>query len=325
MAENILNAVDLNLLKIFREVYQVRNVTRASDNLAMTQPAVSRALDRLRHLYKEKLFYREGGEMLPTRTAQNIAPFVIEGLSQLEAAINLARQFDPVGAATVVKLGANDYVASLIVPQLIETLSLEAPSVFLSTVPATYEDAAALLFQNKIDCAIVSSVADDPRIARQPILSEDYVVVSARDKLCVSAELSLDEYLACDHVLVSYSGAQSGWVDERLAEIGRRRRVISSVHLFAAVPHIILGKDYLCTLPRRIAMRLAANHPLTIHALPHPLKSKEHTFNLIWLHSLTPSPTMHWMHEKIADTCKALEPFIAAEADAGAKAERNAA
>lgn len=306
MAENILTAVDLNLLKIFREVYQVRNVTRASDNLAMTQPAVSRALDRLRHIYKERLFYREGGEMVPTRTAQNIAPFVIEGLSQLEAAVKLAKPFDPSGAATVVKLGANDYVASLIVPRLIETLAAEAPSVFLSTVPATYEDAAALLLQNKIDCAIVSSVADDARIARQPVLSEDYVVVGALDG--AGAGLTLDDYLAREHVLVSYSGAQSGWVDERLAELGRRRRVISSVHLFAAVPHIILGKDYLCTLPRRIATRLAANHPLAIHALPPPLKSKEHMFNLIWLNQQTPSPTMDWMHEKIADACRALEP-----------------
>lgn len=305
--KNSLNALDLNLLKVFREVYQARNVTRASENLAMTQPAVSRALDRLRHIYKEKLFFRKGGEMLPTRTAQNIAPFVLAGLDQLESSVGLTRTFDPSGASMAFKLGANDYVAALILPKLIETLSLQAPSVFLSTVPATYQDAGSLLLQNKIDCAIVSSVPNDTRIAHRPVLHEEYVVISEPDNPALSDAISFDEYLACEHVLVSYSGKQSGWVDEQLDELGLQRKVVTSVHLFAAVPHIIKDKPYICTVPRRIAERLSMNHPLKIHPLPSPLKNSSYVFSLISLRSNALNPTIEWIHDKIAEICYELE------------------
>lgn len=74
---------------MFAAVYNIRNLTHAGDQLAVSQPAVSRSLDRLHHLFKERLFCRINGEMRSTRTAELIVPFILEGLALLETAASI--------------------------------------------------------------------------------------------------------------------------------------------------------------------------------------------------------------------------------------------
>ena len=58
--------LDLNLLRVFDQVMAERNLTRAARNLAMTQPAVSNALRRLREATNEELFIPTSTGVTPT-------------------------------------------------------------------------------------------------------------------------------------------------------------------------------------------------------------------------------------------------------------------
>jgi DNA-binding transcriptional LysR family regulator len=305
-------SIDLNLFKVFSAVYSLKNLTHAGDKLAMTQPAVSRALDRLHHLFDERLFYRTEGEMRPTRTAEILAPLILEGLALLETAALTTSDFNPAELAVQFKLGANDYVSAVILPQLVALISRRAPSIFLSTAACTYLDAAHLIEHNVIDCAIISSLPTDEQIAVHPLFREDYVVISARDHVLIRERLTLDAYLACDHVLVSYTGSKDGWVDERLAEMGHQRRVIAAVHMFLAVPQMIINQPYLCTLPRRLARQFAQAYAIRIHELP--FESQSHLFHLVWPRRQSKSPISAWLRSQIIETCQDLSPPQSAEA-----------
>lgn len=309
MKKNKSKSVDLNLLKVFAAVYSLKNLTHAGERLALTQPAVSRSLERLHHLFKERLFYRTEGEMRPTRTAEIIAPFILEGLTLLESVVAMTEDFDPEELAITLKLGGNDYVSAVILPKLVAVLNKCAPSVFLATTPCTYLDAANLIQRNAIDCAITSSLPAGERIAAQPLFREDYVVISCADHPLVKDVrcVDLDTYLACDHILVSYSGNRDGWVDERLAEIGRKRKVIASTHMFLAVPHIIRNQPYLCTLPRRLAERFCNDHAIRIHELP--FESQSHLFHLVWPRHQSKNPISVWLRSQIIEACVDLNEF----------------
>lgn len=304
MSRNSLKAVDLNLFKVFASIYNQRNLTRAGVQLAMTQPAVSRALDRLNHVFSEKLFTRIEGEMRPTRMAEMVAPRIFEGLALLEAAVELANGIEPAQLAATVRLGLNDYGSTILLPMLTKRVSEAAPSVFLTTIPATYMDAAEQIERCEIDCAIVSSLPRSDRLAADPLFSEDYVVVCAQDHPLIQEQLSLQDYLASDHLLVSYVGRMCGWVDECLAEMGLQRRVVGSVHIFGAVPNLVLTRPWLCTIPRRLAQHFAMSYPIRVHELP--FKSEQHLFYFIRPRHLTKSPVSNWLRNQIVEACQEL-------------------
>src|SRR3546814_4313500 len=93
MSEN-LRRVDLNLMVVFDALITARSVTQASIRLGMTQPAVSNALNRLRHLLKDRLFVRDGAGIAPTVRALELAGPVKEALRLIEATV-VPAAFDP--------------------------------------------------------------------------------------------------------------------------------------------------------------------------------------------------------------------------------------
>src|SRR5579859_2613039 len=58
--------IDLNLLRVFQAIVEERSLTRAGERLALSQPAVSYSLGRLRTLFDDPLFVRTRSGMQPT-------------------------------------------------------------------------------------------------------------------------------------------------------------------------------------------------------------------------------------------------------------------
>src|SRR3982074_1876127 len=80
-----LGAIDLNLLVVFDAMMRDRSVTRAGQRLGLSQPAMSHALTRLRHMLKDELFVRSPTGMLPTPRAEQLATpirIALDGLHQ---------------------------------------------------------------------------------------------------------------------------------------------------------------------------------------------------------------------------------------------------
>ena len=90
-----LRKVDLNLLNVFAELIKDPHLTNTAKRLNMTQPAVSMALQRLRALYDDSLFIREGRAMVATAKALEIAPEIEQALKLITNTLPNTESFDP--------------------------------------------------------------------------------------------------------------------------------------------------------------------------------------------------------------------------------------
>src|SRR5579864_5144939 len=130
-----LSAVDLNLLVVLDALMQERNVTRAASRLALSQPALSHALGRLRHMLKDDLFVRSPKGMIPTPRAESLAVPIRRALDELQHSLE-PPQFDPANAARHFRIAVDNYAAIVLVAPLTARITKTAPGVTLEFRPS---------------------------------------------------------------------------------------------------------------------------------------------------------------------------------------------
>ncbi|MEI6547483.1 MAG: LysR family transcriptional regulator, partial [Burkholderiales bacterium] len=146
--------LDLNLLRVFDQVMAERNLTRAAANLAMTQPAVSNALRRLRDSLHDELLVRSGYGVQPTPRALELWPAVRAALESLRTAVQSGAEFDPGASRDTFVLAMADATAALLIPPLVRELEAQAPGVSLRVRPLLTRDPRNLLAGSELDAVI---------------------------------------------------------------------------------------------------------------------------------------------------------------------------
>ena len=271
--------LDLNLLRVFDEVMAERSLTRAARNLSLTQPAVSNALRRLRETLSDELVQRHGQGMAPTARALAIWPAVRDALRQLQAAL-APDDFVPARATTSFVLAMADATAAELLPGLAAIFDRQAPGASLRVVPLTTRDPRPMLDSEACDLAVghFPSVVPDLTAKVQsgetmPFFFErlydgDYVCVMRERHPLAGENLSLDAFCAARHLLVSFSGQPYGFIDESLAALGRRRKVVLTVNQFATAGWVAAHSDLLSVLPQHFVRLSGLGAGLAIRPLP---------------------------------------------------------
>ena len=296
-----LAGIDLNLLVVFDALMQERSVTRAGRRIGMTQPAVSNALNRLRHLLKDDLFLRGPKGMRPTPRAVELAGPIRQALSQVETAL-MPAEFDPAKAANTFRLAMADYAASLILPPLAHRLEREAPGVNIRVRVNDNVSALGLLDRNEIDFAIGYHTDWPERFGGQVLFTETYVCVMRRGHPLARERITLEEFAAARHLLVTLTGEATGFVDRLLKKRGLTRRVAMTANQFLVAPLIIQTSDMIMTLALRTAARFAEVNKL--HIVPVPLEPDPIALTLLWHKELSHHPAHEWMRALLADICR---------------------
>ena len=170
---------DLNLLRVFDTLIELRSVTRAAERLGLTQSAVSHALGRLRLALDDPLFLRSASGLQPTKRAEEIAPGIREGLRQLRGAL-ATPVFDPAKAVRRFTIAAGAYFCNLLIPTLVERLRRAAPGVTVHIVPIT-ETLVSSLDRGTIDLALAGYVTLPKRFVEEALFVEQMVWVAAAD------------------------------------------------------------------------------------------------------------------------------------------------
>lgn len=293
MPTRSLRTFDLNLLKVFDAVMGERSLTRAAHQLALTQPAISNALRRLREAVGDELLVRQGRGLEPTPRALELWPAVREVLERLQSTLT-PTVFDPAQARTTFVLTLADSTAAELMPPLVEAISAQAPGVSLRVVPLTTRDPRKLLQDGQADLAIgnfpavLADLGDRAAAdAAVPFLHHrlfvgDYVCVMRHGHPLASVPLTLENFCAARHMLVSFSGRAYGFVDEALASLQQSRHVVLTVNQFFTAGRVVINSDLLTVLPRHFvgvtgfADQLVTRElpfrvaPIQIDALWHP-------------------------------------------------------
>lgn len=303
MHEVKLRGVDLNLLTVLGALLRHASVTRAAEELGMSQPAVSRALGRLRGLLGDALLVRgPRGALLPTPRAQALGPRLAALLAEA-AELVAPTGFDPGRLQAVMRLAATDHDTLMLLPRLVPRLASEAPGLALRVLPitaATPEELAA----GRLD--LVFSLLGQPLPAslRQVALYRDGFVTLLRAGHPALADWSLDRYCALDHILVSVTGGGAGAVDEALAAQGRRRRVALWLPHFHAAMRMVAVTDMAVTLPRSLARSEGAGGGLAM--LDPPLALPGFTITAIWPEVLADAPAHRWLRAHVVQAARGL-------------------
>src|SRR5271170_3883676 len=146
-------AFDLNLLIVFDAVMQERSVTRAGSRIGLSQPAMSHALTRLRHMLKDDLFVRTPDGMVPTPRAEALAGPLRAALRDMQLALE-PESFAPQTATRRFVVAANNYAAVVLVPHLLMHASDAAPGVRLVVRPTGTLNVPEMLDRGELDLAI---------------------------------------------------------------------------------------------------------------------------------------------------------------------------
>jgi len=149
---NIASA-DLNLLKYLDVLLREKNVTRAAEQLGITQPAMSNCLKRLRHMFGDPLLIRTSEGMTATDRALELQPLVRQLISQAESLFTPEDVFRPAESRRVLRIMTSDYAEGTLVPHIVRRLREEAPNVvldFLTPSDVSYPD----MEQGRVDMAV---------------------------------------------------------------------------------------------------------------------------------------------------------------------------
>lgn len=293
-----LNKLDLNLLLVFNQLMLERRVSPAAEALGVSQPAVSNALRRLRHLFKDELFLRTARGMEPTPFAEQLAEPIAYALDTIHSALEQRSHFDPVKSDRRFTLGMTDIGEIYFLPPLLTRLHQIAPSVTLDTTRPGIADLKDEMEKGQVDVAVGLLPHLQGGFFRQRLFRQRFVCVFRKQHpLARKKNVTLADFLDGKHVRVVSAGTGHGEVDRLLQRKGIERRIALTVPHFVAVGYLLQATDLIATLPERLAQRLA--EPFGLQYATHPVKLPEHSIDLFWHAKMHQDPGNQWLRRVI--------------------------
>lgn len=293
----MIESLTLHQLRVLLVLIEEQSVSAAARRLGVSQPAVSHALRGLRTTMGDPILVGGTRGMVKTPRAEALeAPLrrtirAIEGLVVGDVGVDIAmvkRRFT---------LGTWDGVTLRIVPPLLDRVLREAPGVEIDLRPVPPRGASAELEDGLLDLAVETRPRAAPGIKQRLLFEDGFACLVRADHPRVGAELDLATFLALPHALVSPQGEGTGVVDRRLEELGEKRRVVMRIRYFIAAPLIVARSDCVLTLPRSLAVSMAALAPLRMLEPPVDLPSFR-TF-MVWHERADHDPAHRWMREAV--------------------------
>jgi LysR family transcriptional activator of mexEF-oprN operon len=308
MNRNDLRRADINLLIVFETLMHERNVTRTAEKLFLGQPAISAALNRLRALFDDPLFIRTGRYMEPTTRADEILAQLSPALDAMSSALSRSSGFNPGTSQATFRIGLSDDVEYGLLPACMRQLRAEAPDITLVVRRVDYWQMPHLLASGEISVG-VSYTRELPANAKRKFLRYQRPTLLRAD--VEGPPLTLDEYCARPHALVSYAGDLSGFIDTELEKLGRTRKVKLAVPQFSSLPILLAGSNLVATVPGYVADAMVSHGG--VRAEPLPFEAPQFEVSMAWRGALDSDPAERWLRGQLAMFMREIAPAPAAQ------------
>jgi len=290
-----LASIDLNLLTVFDAVMRERSTTRAGKRLGLSQPAVSHALGRLRHMLKDELFVRGPLGMMPTPRAEQLSMPVRAAMDGLQEALE-PDEFEPGKATQSFKIAVDNYAAIVLVAPIAAKVAELAPGVRLDFRPSGTLNVLDLLDRSELHLAVGSSDVTAERFTRKRLIQDEIVLVMRRvHPLSKDRELSKEALAGASRLEIS--SAQFGSDASGVADSSKlnRRAVVRAPILSAA--RILATSDLVAILPLKVALEMTRSRELIHRRLARAPKPIE--MSMVWLRRLDNQPAHAWLRNEI--------------------------
>jgi DNA-binding transcriptional LysR family regulator len=294
-----LSRIDLNLLVAFDALLTERSVTKAAARVGLGQSAMSHNLARLRQLFDDELFVRSPEGMRPTPRALALADRVRVTLSDIEALVTRADEFDPANTERTFRIALPDSVEMLVGAKLLAIGCEEAPGIRFRFYSTDERQLLDEIDADNIDLGIGIGTFPDGQVhhKRRLLVTDTYLCMFNAKKVGLKPPISLEDYVRLPHVLTSLRKGERGVVDDALEKIALSRKVALTTSRFVAVPFLVAGAPVVTTMHARLARIFARELGLVLSRVPVELP--EVTISMLWHASYDGDPGHEWLRKAI--------------------------
>jgi DNA-binding transcriptional LysR family regulator len=288
--------LDLNLLRVLAAIHRTGSVTLAGKSLALSQPATSNALARLRDYFEDELFVRSPTGLKPTRLGEQLASDVHEQLLAMESMLVGRQEFDPLTSEVHWKISLSDLGEMMFLPRLASALRTQAPRTRLSNIAVNAAQVTAALESREIDLAVGILAPEHRGIRSELLFHERYMAVTALDWKPstgrVGKTLSLEQLRQSGFAVASPTATFHGSVERMLTRMKLEDRIVLRSRHFSAMPDIARQTDLVCIIPEMFVRELQQRQDLRIWDITD---APVYEVRMVW-HKSTDNDMRHtWM------------------------------
>jgi DNA-binding transcriptional LysR family regulator len=295
--------IDLNLLAALDALIREQSVSRAAQQLAIGQPAMSAALARLRALFGDQLLVRTPKGMEPTQRARALAQPLRQLMLDARSLVEEEAQFDPASCRRTFHLSGGDYVGMTVLPHLMTEVRRLAPGIELRFRFVEKSRIENLLDNDEVDLALYVAEAFPSRFQSDALFEENFVCVVRADHPLLLEPWTLEAFVKAEHLLVTEKGDATGAVDRQLALAGMSRRIAITIPSAALVADLLRATDLVATVGARAAQRMVKDG--SIAAIPPPLAMPPWRMSVVWHSRNSADQGLTWLRERLKDAARA--------------------
>lgn len=291
--------VDLNLLAVLDAIHTQGGVTRAAEHLNLTQSAISHSLSRLRGIFGDPLFVRNGHRLIATPLTRSLISPLQQVLRSLDILVTNAGGFDPATAETQFTISLRDPTDTLLLPSLMKHVVSAAPDIDFRIVQTRRRSVEADLASGALDLSIDVPLPLSSHVHRQNLGADRLVVVARKGHPHIRPGLTLETYLAQHHVMVTSRRKGPSLEDIDLSELGLKRRVRLRCRSYFAAVRVVDETDLVLTMPERYVRALNVGARTQVHRLP--LTTSALDLYLYWHSSVDENNANRWLRSLVIE------------------------
>ncbi|EGR0049268.1 LysR family transcriptional regulator [Vibrio vulnificus] len=296
---------DLNLIPIFVAIFEEQNLSKAAVRLDISQPAVSKALARLRDIYDEPLFHRSPSGVEPTSFAVDIYPAMLTAFKNFTSTLSASSEFEAKVSNRIFSIACVSVASYELMPQLLKQIRQHAPNISLEVHPLFTEDYESDLRLQRYDLIIDMAPRGWTPLKVEPIFSERLMVVCCADHPRIADACSVAQFLAEEHVVVSRWHARKSLMSaEDIADLAQRKIAYRASGALEMLP-VIHGSEYIGMLPESTINAFAGTY--NIKAVSLPFDHDVYDLCAIWHPSRSSESAHQWLRNQLKAAVKVLK------------------
>ncbi len=268
------NHLDLNLLRVFLAIWDLRSLTAAGERLGLTQPAISHALRRLRERFGDPLFVRVANRMLPTDAAVRLHEPLDQAFELLNRTLQSGVVFDPRVTERTFRVAMSDIAEVYILPRLITELSRISPLIRVHIGPLVPDSVVSSMRSGEIDLAIGAIIASDKDLISIDVFNDRYICLVRADHPIAKFRLTRSNFSKLRFFFARTTSSIYHLAEQKLADEDVRPRIAVRGH-FTTAPEIVRHSDIAAIFPRLLALDLHRAKDFRLLDLPFDLPQME--------------------------------------------------
>ncbi|MGF1777991.1 LysR family transcriptional regulator [Vibrio nomapromontoriensis] len=293
---------ELNLIPIFVAIYEEKNLSKAANRMDISQPAVSKALAKLRDIYDDPLFHRNSSGVEPTSFAGDIYPAMAAALKNYTSTLSASRDFNPKKSKRIFSIACVSPTNFNLIPIVVKLISAVAPDVFLEVHPLFTEDYESDLRLQRYDLIVDMTPKGRTTLKHELLYNEDLSVVCSQDHPRIDDSIDMVQFLKEEHVVVSRWHTRRSLLEvEDCSDLQQRRVVYRAAGAVEMLP-VIEGTEYIGMLPGTTIADFAEKYH--IKAVPLPFDLPDLGLSMIWHPSRTHDCGHRWLRGKFKKAAK---------------------